>query len=65
MRKHESILHWVDVETYTGDYEADIRADGQGLDYLLAMCGQYGVAGTFFVEVRRVAPGGRWSSQNH
>ncbi|MGA2065037.1 MAG: hypothetical protein ABSG86_08710 [Thermoguttaceae bacterium] len=44
------VFFTVDVETYTGDYGADIRGNGQGLGYLLAMCGKYGVAGTFFVE---------------
>jgi hypothetical protein len=44
------VFFTVDVETYTGDYEADIRAGGQGLDWLLAICGEYSIAGTFFVE---------------
>lgn len=40
----------VDVETYTGDYDAEVWGMGKGLDWLLETCGRHGVRATFFVE---------------
>ena len=40
----------VDVESYTGDYEREVRGGGGGLEYLLARCREHGIGATFFVE---------------
>lgn len=40
----------IDVESYTGDYEREVRGRGRGLEYVLARLREYGVGATFFVE---------------
>ena len=40
----------IDVETYSGDYDLDVRGRGKGLDYILGRCGEYGIEATFFVD---------------
>lgn len=51
----------IDVETYTGDYEADVWAQGLGLAYLVETLARTGFQATFFVEAlgaRRWGPAG-------
>jgi len=40
----------IDVESYTGDYEAEVFAAGLGLPFILDCCARHGVRATFFVE---------------
>lgn len=40
----------IDVETYTGDYDADVFAGGLGLPYILKTCQDRQFPATFFVE---------------
>lgn len=40
----------VDVETYTGNYNRDIRGYGKGLDYVVAQMKRSGLRATFFLE---------------
>ncbi len=51
----------IDVETYTGDYEADVWAGGLGLGYLVETLARPGFQATFFIEAlgaRRWGPAG-------
>lgn len=45
-----NVFFTIDVETYTGDYAADVDGYGKGLPYLLEKLRQYNVEATFFVE---------------
>jgi len=40
----------IDVETYSGNYDLDVRGRGKGLDYILGRCDECGIKATFFVE---------------
>jgi hypothetical protein len=44
------IILTIDVESYTGDYEREVLAEGKGLEYIVGVCRDYGVKATFFVE---------------
>lgn len=40
----------VDVECYSGDYEAEVYGHGLGLPFIIETCQRYGIRATFFVE---------------
>ena len=40
----------VDVESYTGDFEREVFADGRGLEFIVEACRRHDAKATFFVE---------------
>ncbi len=49
----------IDVESYTGDYEREVHADGLGLAFIIDTCRRHGAVGTFFVEALGATRWGR------
>jgi len=45
-----NIFLTIDVECYSGDYEAEVYGGGLGLPFILDVCRQHGMRATFFVE---------------
>jgi len=40
----------IDVECYSGDYDAEVYGEGLGLPFILDSCKRHGLSATFFVE---------------
>lgn len=40
----------IDVECYSGDYDAEVYGEGLGLPFILESCNRHGLPATFFVE---------------
>ena len=53
------VILTVDVESYTGDYEREVWADGLGLPFILDACRRHGVVATWFVEALGATRWGR------
>ncbi|MDA1043893.1 MAG: hypothetical protein O3C57_01580 [Verrucomicrobia bacterium] len=45
-----NVILTIDVESYTGNYERDVYAEGHGLPFILEACGQGACRATHFVE---------------
>lgn len=44
------VILTIDVESYTGNYEREVHADGLGLKFIIDACRRHQAVGTFFVE---------------